>query len=128
MQNTMVYLYCTFRLRRDCRMKKGFKRIAIYFIIGVCCIACGICGCPIYRFFNVLCPTCGTTRAWLCFFSGDLIRAFQYNLFFLFIPELIYFYIFPPRKVFLKFILMFFSTLLFFFNVLRWFGMFVLPS
>ena len=43
-------------------------------------------GCPIYKVIGVPCPLCGTTRAWICFLSGEITKAFQYHPLFLMSP------------------------------------------
>lgn len=38
--------------------------------------------CPFERFFGVLCPGCGTTRAFAAVMSGEFAKAFELNPFF----------------------------------------------
>ncbi len=35
--------------------------------------------CPVWRFFHVLCPGCGTTRALACLLRGDIPGALRLN-------------------------------------------------
>jgi len=35
--------------------------------------------CPLYGFFGIPCPLCGTTRALLAMLSGDIKNAFYYH-------------------------------------------------
>ncbi len=42
--------------------------------------------CIIKKIFGIDCPTCGITRAWICFFNGEIEKAFNFHPFFLFLP------------------------------------------
>lgn len=53
-------------------------------LIGVLIVGIAV-GCPIYKIFKVPCPCCGVTRAWFCFFRGDVKGAIAYNPLFLLI-------------------------------------------
>ena len=57
----------------------------------------GLISCPIYRIFGIPCPTCGTTRAWVRFFKGDIAGAFSMHPLFLFIPIFILYLFFYDR-------------------------------
>ena len=46
---------------------------AVYILTG--------CGCPIYKYLGVRCPTCGVTRALVAFLSGDFEQYFSMNPF-----------------------------------------------
>lgn len=55
-------------------------------VIFAAIILLALYGCPIYKWFGVCCPLCGTTRAWICFLSGELRAAFAYHPLFLITP------------------------------------------
>lgn len=61
-------------------MQKRIKFICltVLLIIGF------VIGCPIKKIFNVTCPACGVTRAWLYLLEGKVSAAFRSN--FLFLP------------------------------------------
>lgn len=84
-------------------------------------------GCPFYKIFGIICPACGTTRAWLSFFSGNITKAFRYNLFFPIMPIFVLLYIVPKKPKYLKLFLMLFAIVLFLYNALRHLGMFAIP-
>ena len=64
------------------------KKVKISSLIGFHAIVLSaaallaICGCPIYTFLKIPCPLCGTTRAWVSFFTGDIPTAFRYHALF----------------------------------------------
>lgn len=108
-------------------MRKARKNIILgcllLFLVGY--------GCPIYRLFGILCPACGTTRAWFAFFRGKIAEAFQYNPLFWSMP--IFIFLFVHRKILFQrvrmvdgvlFLLAISMTVM---NILRWFGMFKMP-
>ncbi len=35
--------------------------------------------CPLHEWTNIACPMCGSTRAWLALFHGNMGMAFRYN-------------------------------------------------
>ncbi len=41
-------------------------------------------GCLLFNIFGIPCPSCGMTRAWLCFFFGEIKKAFYYHPLFFF--------------------------------------------
>ena len=43
----------------------------------------GAIGCPLHEMTGLLCPACGTTRAWWLLAHGDLVGVLQHNLLFL---------------------------------------------
>ena len=51
--------------------------IFITALVGLVLITDGFC--LFRRVIDFPCPCCGLTRAWLTFFSGDILLAFQYN-------------------------------------------------
>ena len=59
-----------------------WKHIVLFCLIV---IAAGF-GCPIYEVCGICCPLCGTTRAWVCFMTGETARAFRYHPLFLVTP------------------------------------------
>lgn len=71
-------------LKQDISMM--FAIIAFSFALGILDI-----GCPIKYLTGVSCPGCGITRAFFCFFRGDLREAFAYNpMFFVAVPFVIF--------------------------------------
>lgn len=81
-------------------------------------------GCPIYNLLHIQCPCCGATRAWKCFFKGEVKSAFSYNLFFLIIPIMIFFcylrdYFSSRKKNIIDIMLLSCSVVLFVYNILR---------
>ncbi|MCI9170004.1 MAG: DUF2752 domain-containing protein [Lawsonibacter sp.] len=71
---------------------------------------------------GITCPGCGLTRAWLCFFRGDLQLALSYHL--LFLPTPLFILLFTHRKLFpknrcLDFTLLCFAFLLAFYHLCR---------
>jgi uncharacterized membrane protein len=87
-------------------------------------------GCPVYNWFGICCPLCGTTRAWLCFLRGDVEAAFYFHPLFLITP--FWFFVAVhyggriPRKRWSECILLAISVLLAVINILRLIG--ILPS
>lgn len=62
------------------------KRLGQHILL-LCAILIGaVCGCPIYELLGICCPLCGTTRAWVCFLTGQIPLAFQYHPLFLITP------------------------------------------
>lgn len=59
------------------RYEKKLKYKHIFLFLAI--ILAAAYGCPIYRWFSVQCPLCGTTRAWICFLRGDIAKALRYN-------------------------------------------------
>lgn len=53
-------------------------------LIGLVLITDGFC--LFRRVIDFPCPGCGLTRAWLSFFSGDIMMAFRYNPCFITFP------------------------------------------
>ncbi len=45
--------------------------------------------CIIHILFGIDCPSCGLSRAYICFFQGRFSEAFSYHPLFLFIPIII---------------------------------------
>jgi len=142
-KNIILQYYCNFLLdkekilwyinivllyKRFCRIMNKRKNSIIFFIIVALWGFLSVYGCPIYKLCGITCPTCGVTRAWISFISGNIDLAFRYNLFFLFIPFIVYLYIFPPKHRFFQIGTIIFTIVLFAYNVLRWLGLFVLPS
>lgn len=89
-------------------------------------------GCPIYELFGILCPCCGTTRAWLAFLSLDFATAIQNNAFFWLIPIMIIGYLRlqyfgGKEKRGESIILLIASCVLFFYNCLRWLHLVAMP-
>ena len=37
--------------------------------------------CPFFYFFNIPCPGCGLTRAFICLLHGNIIQSLHYNIF-----------------------------------------------
>ncbi len=66
-------------------MQKGIKFICLIFLL----IIGFVLGCPIKNIFNVTCPACGVTHAWIYLFQGKFSAAFKSN--FLFLPLTILF-------------------------------------
>ena len=56
------------------------KYIVALLLLFIVYASTGI-GCPIYKFFDVRCPTCGVTRALRGLLSGDLDLYFRMNPF-----------------------------------------------
>ena len=74
---------------RTCQDNGKLKNVFLrcFHIVGAALVLFAIIGgCPVYQLFHVCCPCCGITRAWLCFFQGDLMRAFRYHGLFPLIP------------------------------------------
>ena len=61
-------------------MQKRIKFICLIVLL----IMGFIFGCPIKKVFNVTCPACGVTHAWLSLLDGKVFEAFRSN--FLFLP------------------------------------------
>jgi len=88
-------------------------------------------GCPLYELTGLSCPLCGTTRAFLSLFRGDVRTAFRCNLLFPLIPvgvaavALLY----GPLKGkrWLTLFLIGIAAALFLMNILRWAGLVPLP-
>ena len=57
-----------------------------YILIVIAVLIPVILGCPIYNVFGVQCPACGVTRAWVSFFSGDIISAVRFHALFWLVP------------------------------------------
>lgn len=36
--------------------------------------------CPFFYFFNIPCPGCGLTRAFICLLHGNIIQSLHYNI------------------------------------------------
>lgn len=106
------------------RMK---RKVIEVFVIILLLVALVCYGCPFYKLLGILCPACGTTRAWLSFLSGNFKKAFEYNMFFAFYPPFILFAFLPKKTKLLSFALIAFAITVCAFNVLRWFGMFAIP-
>ncbi len=89
-------------------------------------------GCPIYELFGVMCPACGTTRAWLCLLSGQVEMAFKYNAFFMVMPQILLLFVnydFLPKK-YKKgslYVLVFFGATVFLYYILRLCGLYIMP-
>lgn len=84
-------------------------------------------GCPILKLFDITCPACGVTHAWIYFLNGKIISALNSNP--MFIPLTIMFFriIFCDIKnIKIKktetLIYLFFSSISFVFNILRIFN------
>ncbi len=95
-------------------------------IVAILLIALIIYGCPIYKWFGVPCPACGTTRAWIFFFKGDVISAIKYNAFFMFFPLIITFFYLPKKNTFLLYVIYVLVLIIFIYNIFRWLGFFVI--
>ncbi len=54
----------------------AFKPVMVIAFAGLLLFLIDV-GCPFRFFFGISCPGCGLTRAWLAFFTGDVIRAFS---------------------------------------------------
>lgn len=107
-----------------CKMKKNIIRNFFVLILLVILV---IYGCPIYKHIGILCPACGTTRAWLSFLSGNITKAFKYNLFFPIMPIIIIFFTLPNKTKYANYLLFTSAGIIFFYNVLRWFNLFAMP-
>ena len=73
--------------------KKNYKKIILYHIIALIILLFIIFfyKCPIYYFFNIPCPGCGITRAYLALLSLDIKGAFHFHpLFFTIAPTILY--------------------------------------
>lgn len=69
-------------------MKKGsviLRAIILVIVLGMG----GIFGCPFYQIFQIPCPCCGITRAWLAFFKGNVKGALSFHPFFMFISAIL---------------------------------------
>ena len=40
-------------------------------------------GCPFFKLFNITCPACGVTHAWIFLLNGDFLKAIKSNPFFI---------------------------------------------
>lgn len=40
-------------------------------------------GCPVYKLFNITCPACGVTHAWIYLFNKNILKALKSNPFFI---------------------------------------------
>ncbi len=105
-------------------MAKKIKIILIHIVIAAVIIMCCSMGCPIYKIFSVPCPACGTTRAWLCFFRGELKSAFAYNAFFPIIPLYVFLFVHADKSFlrnvkFTDIVLYIVSAMLFLYNSVR---------
>ncbi len=60
-------------------MVKIFKYISLLMLL----IFMFIFGCPILKLFNITCPTCGVTHAWIFILSGEIKLSFKSNPLFL---------------------------------------------
>ena len=101
-------------------------------ILLVATLVLAVSGCPIYELFGVICPACGTTRAWLCFLSGQYKRAFQYNAYFMVMPMILVLfanYDFIPQKYkrIILIILVILCVLIFIYYFLRLCGLCIMP-
>ena len=67
-------------------MQKSIKFICLIVLLTFGFIV----GCPIKKAFNITCPACGVTHAWLYLFEGKIFEAFNSN--FLFLPLTILFF------------------------------------
>ncbi len=101
------------------------KQALMHLLAGAVIIFFITVGCPFYRLTGVMCPTCGTSRAYLAALTGDLHTAFQMNLFFPFIPPLLFLMLHAECKVIRKLvprlhlILIVCAVSLFLWNLLR---------
>lgn len=84
-------------------------------------------GCPILSLFEVTCPACGVTHAWIYFFNGNIINAFNSNPMFIFLTIMFFRIVFCDiRNIKIKkteiFIYLILSIISFVFNILRIFN------
>lgn len=82
--------------------KKILRRAATYllvFAVAVLFVLATDIGCVWRKFFGFHCPSCGLTRAWLCFLKGDLGGAFSYHFMFWSVPVL-FLYVFFKGNLF----------------------------
>ena len=89
-------------------------------------------GCPIYQLWNVPCPCCGVTRAWIAFLQGNIASAFQYHMLFPVIPLLIPLYIchdlLPTQwRKYADTVTLVLGTAVFIYALLRWLGFVDMP-
>ena len=81
---------------------KNFKYkilfFSVIFILSIILYKSGI-GCVWKYIFNIECPGCGITRAWLSLLNGDIKQAFKYNFMFLSVP-ILFIYILYDGKIF----------------------------
>ena len=59
-----------------------FSHVAVFGCLAALCVF----GCPVYGTFQVRCPGCGLTRAWLAFLTGDFTAALSQHALFLPMP------------------------------------------
>ena len=91
-----------------------------------------IVGCPLYDVFGVCCPCCGVTRAWICFFRGDIADAFRYHGLFPILPLIAALYFLsdrvPPRwSSVINTMLIVAGVIVLGYGALRWCGFVALP-
>lgn len=53
--------------------------------------------CPTWHFFQIPCPSCGMTRAWLRILQLDLPGAFRMHIMFWSVPLLVLYYLFDGK-------------------------------
>lgn len=111
---------------------KKFRKLEKLLLILTAFAALFLFGCPIYECFGIVCPCCGTSRAWLSFLSGNIRQAFRYNFFFWLVPILVLLFITcelmqknMPRWG--KWLLYIGGGAMFFYNILRWMNLVALP-
>ena len=110
------------------------KELLIKYTLLILCVILLISfGCPINSLFGFACPACGITRAWLCFLSGEIGRAFRYHLFFPVIPFMVVLFACldhfgeKERKIIRKWLVCL-GVLIFIYQILRWNGLFIMPE
>ncbi len=64
---------------------------ALFYFFGV--------GCLWKKLFDISCPTCGITRAYISLFRGDIAAAFEYNFMFPAVPVLGAYLLFGDRML-----------------------------
>ncbi len=58
--------------------------------------------CPIHEYLGIYCPTCGTTRMLISFFSGDFFQSFRWNPLFLILFIILIIYIITFIIIYIK--------------------------
>jgi len=113
------------KIKIEAKRKPIIKTFIIHIIIFIILSMIVMYGCVFNKLLGIVCPGCGVTRAWLCFFRLDIKSALYYHALFPFIPIYIFVFVHKDMRFMTKIkkisvaFLYFFTPILILYNIYR---------